>query len=122
MITKLWLAAVLVLVLLPSLAIAEATATLNEQLIAAAERGDSALVKSLVNKGADLHAKDADGHTILMSAASGGNLELVKYLIDQGADVNAKDDHGATALRWANMFMNPNSAEIVRYLQSHGAK
>ena len=54
MITKLWLAAVLVLVLLPSLAIAEATATLNEQLIAAAERGDSALVKSLVNKGADL--------------------------------------------------------------------
>jgi hypothetical protein len=59
MITKLWLAVVLVLVLLPSLAIAEARASLNEQLIAAAERVDSALVNSLVNKGADLNAKDA---------------------------------------------------------------
>jgi ankyrin repeat protein len=42
---------------------------LNQQLLEAAKRGDLALVKSLLDKGADLNAKDAGGRTVLMFAA-----------------------------------------------------
>jgi|GEM_PF-2559993 len=39
-----------------------------------------------------LHAKDAEGNTLLLKAAAEGNFEKVKSLIEQGADVRATNN------------------------------
>src|SRR5579871_4113587 len=57
----------------------------------AADANDTAIVKYLIEKGADVNARNSAGDTPLILAASYGNLELVKLLLAKGADVNAVD-------------------------------
>ena len=57
-----------------------------------AGRGDPAAVEALLDRGADVDAKDIDGRTALMLAIQNGHLDVVKALIAKGADVNAKDN------------------------------
>jgi len=45
----------------------------------------------LIDKGADVNAKDITGETALMVAAERGHTEIVKLLIGRGADVNARN-------------------------------
>ena len=47
------------------------------------------VAKIIVEKGADVSAKDGDGFTALHHAASMRHLALCKLLVDNGADVNA---------------------------------
>jgi len=70
----------------------------KKDLIHAAEKGDTETVKMLLNKGADVNAKDKDGETALMYAAQKGHTEIVEILLINGADINAKDKDGNTAL------------------------
>ena len=77
------------------------------------------VVKVLIDRGADVNAKDEKGETTLMYAARSGNLEVVKFLVDKGADVNAKDSNGATALSIASANYRPKTVE---YLKAYGAK
>ena len=67
-------------------------------LHSAAERGNEAVVRLLVEKGADVKAKDDYGNTTLHSAAKRGSEAVVRLLVDRGADVKAKDNNGTTAL------------------------
>jgi hypothetical protein len=67
-ITKQWLALVVVLALLSWVGISRAAASLQEQLVDAAKSGDLELVKTLLAKGADINAGDDDGFTALMAA------------------------------------------------------
>jgi ankyrin repeat protein len=97
-ITKWWLTVILVLALLPFAVMAKDTPTLDEQLIKAAGPGDLELVKTLLDKGADVNARDNRGKTALMSAVWGGDLKVVQLLLDWGADANAKTIGGRTAL------------------------
>lgn len=114
-----WVAMVMAMALLASPAVAEDKANLDEQLRVAAENGDLALVKSLVKKGADLHAETAEGVTLLVCAAIGGNLELVKYLVEQGLDVNAKTvNTNFSVLVWPSCAGN---LDVVQFLVQHGA-
>ncbi len=64
----------------------------NMQLIEAAERGDAEAVRRLLEEGASVDARDANGRTALVAAAYGNHLEAAEALIEAGADVNAKDD------------------------------
>lgn len=57
-------------------------------LILAASRGQNALVKELLVRGADLEAIDPDGYTALARAAKNGHLTTLKLLINAGAKVN----------------------------------
>jgi ankyrin repeat protein len=59
------------------------------------------VVQLLLNKGADVEAKDKDGWTALIWAAQGGYEAMVRLLLDKRADVEAKDQYGWTALLWA---------------------
>jgi ankyrin repeat protein len=68
------------------------------QLSNAAKSGDTNGVVRLLDKGADINAKDNLGTTALMSAIMSGQTETVKLLLDRGADVNVKDNEGFTAL------------------------
>ncbi|KAL5084943.1 hypothetical protein Trisim1_011297 [Trichoderma cf. simile WF8] len=70
-------------------------------LIIASYHGHSALVKLLIEKGADMEAQDDDGQTPLSRAAENGHEATVKVLIEKGADVEAMDNDGAVPLWWA---------------------
>jgi ankyrin repeat protein len=78
--------------------------------------GNLADVKYLVEKGADVNAKNEDSTTPLFSAAGSGDLEVVKYLVEKGADVNAKTTYSQTPLDHAN------HEKVKEFLSSSGGK
>lgn len=88
-------------------------------LMDAAVEGEVDSVKVLLDKGADVNAKDNDSTTALMDAALGGYIEVVQVLLDAGADTDAKDSDGRTAMMWAK---KEGHDEIVELLKQHGAK
>ena len=63
--------------------------------------GHEAVVKLLLEKGADIESKDDYGRTPLSWAAEGGHKAVVKLLLEKGADMESKDDYGQTPLSWA---------------------
>jgi len=65
---------------------------MTEQLIQAAERGDTETVLQLLQAGADINGRDARGRTPLMAATHGNQPETVRALIRGGADINLQDD------------------------------
>ena len=79
--------------------------------------GDTALIKSLLDEGADINAKD-NGLTLLMKAATEGYLKTAKLLIDKKADIDAKTNEGSTALMAASMA---GYTKIVELLVNAGA-
>ncbi len=65
---------------------------MNETLVSAAERGDTAAVLRLIADGADINAQDARGRTPVLAATHANRVETVGALIDAGADINIRDD------------------------------
>jgi len=86
---------------------------LDHQLLNAVFKGDLASVRMLLDNGADVEAKDANGSTPLVSAAEYNDLAMVKLLLEKGANVRTKDRGGETAL--INAARSGNS-EIVGLL------
>jgi len=76
---------------------------------------NEALVRILVEYGAHLDAKGADGETPLSFAAWTGDLESVRLLLSRGANRNARDDIGDTPLM---LSVSTENTEIVRFLVS----
>ena len=66
-------------------------------LHSATARGDAAMVRKLLERGADPDAKQQGGWTALHNAAAQGNLEVVRLLRSKGADHSARTDDGKTA-------------------------
>jgi ankyrin repeat protein len=67
----------------------------------AAGNGHEAVVKLLLEKGANIEAKDLHGQTPLLWAARNGQEAVVKLLLEKGANIEAKDLHGQRPLLWA---------------------
>lgn len=92
---------------------------LNEELFAAARKGDLEMVKSLLKRGADANAKTEYGATPLFFACDRGHLEVVRVLIEHGADVKVADKfYGMTPLVRA---MGKDHGEVVKLLLEKGA-
>jgi len=92
----------------------------ENELLAAARRGDAVAVKTLLTKGANVNAKFRYGTTALFPACDKGHIEVVKVLLEHGADVNVKDTfYSATALTWAAMN---DRTEIIGLLLDKGAE
>ena len=70
---------------------AQAQSGPDAALIAAAEKGDVALVGRLIKDGASVKARDASGRTALLAATQYNRIEAARALIAAGADVNAQD-------------------------------
>jgi ankyrin repeat protein len=66
-----------------------------------AERGDAAILETMLALGFNPNARDNDGVTPLHRAAMAGRVEAVRVLLAYGADVNALDaTFAATPLVW----------------------
>ncbi|KAH8885731.1 hypothetical protein GQ53DRAFT_728714 [Thozetella sp. PMI_491] len=78
-----------------------------------------AVVKQLLDKGANIEAQDKSGRTLLGRAAISGLDAVVKQLLDKGANIEAQDKSGRTPLGWA--ASNGHDA-IVQLLKSHPTK
>ena len=66
---------------------------LNEQLLQAIQRGDEEAVLKLLQDGADINVRDAQGRTSLMIATYQHNTDMVRTLLQAGADVNIRDNN-----------------------------
>ena len=89
----------------------------ENELQAAAAKGDISTVNNLLEHGANINAKDAYGYTALMTAAWAGRSEAMKFLLDKGATVNEQNRYsGATALMYS-----VNVADNVQLLLNSGA-
>lgn len=86
-------------------------------LMAAAETGSVEAMKMLIERGADVNAKNSYGSTALIWSVS--DAKKVRILLDSGADVDVAARSGRTALIVA-AFANP-SAEVVGMLLRKGA-
>jgi ankyrin repeat protein len=85
-------------------------------LMVAAERGRLDIVKSLLDRKADLNVAGRDGSTALMLAAENNQPEILKLLISRGADPNRQDNNGWTAVLKAAYQGN---AKCIEVLASH---
>ena len=87
-------------------------------LMKAAKAGNNWELKNLINSGASINLKDADGWTALMYAVRyQENTSIVEQLIDAGADVKVKNNFDVSALMLASTY-NGNP-EILRKLLSY---
>jgi hypothetical protein len=101
-------------------------AVLTEALRLAVIDSRTAMVKLLLERGADPNPKSgrARGYTPLIHAAHDGNIEYVRLLLDAGAEVSVKNDDGRDALDAAESRAG-SSAEhraVAALLKARGAK
>jgi len=77
-----------------------------------------AVVRYLVEQGADKDKADEHGMTPLILAAKHNRLAVVQYLAKQGVDIGKADINGETPLIAATWFGN---FAVVQYLVEQGA-
>src|SRR4029077_800384 len=83
----------------------------------AAERGDQALVRTIIERGVDVNTKGVDGATPLHRAVHADQLKIADLLLRAGADAAARDRYGVTPLYLATLNGN---AEMIRRLLDAG--
>ena len=84
----------------------------------AAQKGDRAAVRALLQQKADVNAPQADGATAIQWAAYRNDPEMVDVLVAAGAHVKAANHDGGTALFLASMA---GSAPVMEKLLKAGA-
>ncbi|OUM56154.1 hypothetical protein PIROE2DRAFT_49921, partial [Piromyces sp. E2] len=57
-------------------------------LFEACNNGKEAIVKYLIEHGANVNEENKYGKTPIFDAYTSGNEAIVKYLVEQGADIN----------------------------------
>ncbi len=93
-------------------------------LFKAVNKGNTAAVKLLIEAGADVKIKDAEGRTMLHNAVANRKTDIVKLLIAAGADVNIKNHLKYTPLNLATSRTDADSKpnyELTEILLKAGA-
>ena len=91
----------------------------GKALFAAIESDNAAMVRLLVEAGADVNAAEGfGGNTPLHEAVEGGNAEIVQILVDAGADIEAEGFMGQTPL---SLAAEEGASEIMQILLGQGA-
>ncbi len=84
---------------------------MNEQLIQAAEQGDTATVLQLLAAGAQINSRDSRGRTPVMAATHGNHVATVQALITAGADIDLQDN------RQDNPFLYAGAEGLLEILK-----
>jgi len=90
-------------------------------LIAAGYPNTVPVLKLLLDKGADLKARDRSGENALRRAARFGDVSVVRFLHEQGIDVN-EPSGGSPALTAATAAQGRHYAPTIEYLLDQGAR
>ena len=94
--------------------------SLDDELLNAVLAKDFTRVDYLVERGADINARDSGKLTPLMNAVKGGNYDLVRALLAHNADVDAVDHDGWSAVMHAAWLNEP---KMIRTMGAgYGAK
>jgi len=85
-------------------------------LIAGTGSNASAVVKALLDAGANVNAKDGRNMTALMVAVSTNhqNPSIIRMLLDRGADASVQSNAGETAGDWAQKLASPTGLEMLK--------
>ncbi|RSL89352.1 hypothetical protein BHE90_001645 [Fusarium euwallaceae] len=84
----------------------------------AGSEGRDSRIRELLERGADINARDEGGYTALTWAAMNGHTSTMRLLIENGADVNSCTDEGRSAMDYYNGL----DEEIVKLMWEHGYK
>ena len=84
----------------------------------ASDFGHTSVVKLLLEKGAEVNAKDFAGYNPLARAVESNKKETALLLLDKGADMNNKDNYGMTPLMRA---AQAGHMDMVKLLIEKGA-
>jgi hypothetical protein len=84
------------------------------ELLCAAWHGDAEACTLLVERGADLGARDTTGATALHFAAGAGHVETCKLLLRFGAAVTDRDKQGETAIQRAAQGLHFDVCKLLR--------
>lgn len=82
----------------------------------ALEREHEAVVSTLLLRGADPLARDADGNTLLHRVAGTGKISLANTLISAGVPMDATNNAGLTAMELA---LQRNDSALAEWLQEY---
>ena len=93
------------------------TGPIVAELVTAIRNADEQAIRKLLDNGANVNARDAEGNTPLILASFYATPQCLELLMERGADVNAANKAGATALIRA-----ATSYEKTRLLVAAGAK
>jgi ankyrin repeat protein len=91
-------------------------------LHAAAYDGRADIAELLIQLGANVNCREANGRTPLHDAANNGHLAVIDLLIKNGADIEAKDNGGMTPLMWGKISRSGRKDQVVEMLLQHGVK
>ena len=89
-------------------------------LFDAARSRNLAVVRLLLDAGADVNTATKRRETVLGVAAMQGSEDIVNLLLERGAEVNVRDERGYSPLMYA-AYSEAMPAEIVRTLLAKGA-
>jgi ankyrin repeat protein len=91
----------------------------NTQLYNEYKEREMKIIKYLIEKGANVNAKNNDdGDTPLHYACYNDNTEIVKYLFEKGANIYEKSFKGDTALHYA---CDKGILDMIKFLVENGA-
>ena len=72
------------------------------------------VAKELLDRGADMEAKDGRGNTPLHAAAANYHLSVLTELLDRGANLEARDSEGRTALHKAAQWNEIRRFNVIQ--------
>jgi ankyrin repeat protein len=90
----------------------------TDAIVTAAYHGEYDNVIVLINRGADVNAKDEYGNTGIICASEQGYDAIVELLINAGGDLNATNNDGDSALDLARHAKHTSTTSL---LLNHGA-
>ena len=82
--------------------------------------GNRDIAALLLDKGADVNARDSVGNTPLHDACRGGHCGVAALLIARGANVNTEDDYSNTALH-ETAYGGDKNIDIAKLLLTNAA-
>ena len=96
---------------------------LHLALIAAAENGHTAVVRLLLEHGAEINTNEGWHGNALRAAAINDRESVVRLLLEKGADVNARGDrHNETALEGAVEYQYYKIIELLKEYRVRGGE